>query len=128
PLVRVLRELVYVEVRLLGRTDPNIHLVLDDCWATSTPSPLSKPQWSLLVDGCPYKEDNYLTSLIPVNASSGLINPTHYKRFQLKMFAFVNGLLKKAFKDPIFLYCSAAACSPSASDSCTVGCPSGGSK
>ncbi|XP_033904228.3 zona pellucida sperm-binding protein 4-like [Acipenser ruthenus] len=127
PLVRVLRELVYVEVRLLGRTDPKIHLVLDDCWGTSTTSPLSEPRWSLLVDGCPYKEDyNYLTSLIPVNASSGLVNPTHYKRFQLKMFAFVNVLLKKASKEPIFLYCSAAACSPSASDSCTVSCPPGG--
>ncbi|MGH0161561.1 UNVERIFIED_CONTAM: hypothetical protein FKN15_041360 [Acipenser sinensis] len=127
PLVRVLRELVYVEVRLLGRTDTKIHLVLDDCWATSTTSPLSEPRWSLLVDGCPYKEDyNYLTSLIPVDASSGLVNPTHYKRFQLKMFAFVNVLLKKASKDPLFLYCSAAACSPSASDSCTVSCPPGG--
>ena len=50
-MTKVLREPVYVEVRILERTDPNIVLLLEDCWATSTSSPLSLPQWSLLVDG-----------------------------------------------------------------------------
>ena len=51
PVTKVLREPVYVEVRILERTDPNLVLLLEDCWATSTPNPLSLPQWSLLVDG-----------------------------------------------------------------------------
>ncbi|MGH0166194.1 UNVERIFIED_CONTAM: hypothetical protein FKN15_050506 [Acipenser sinensis] len=81
PVTYVLREPVYVEVRILERTDTNIVLTLDDCWATSTPSPLGKPQWNLLVDGCPYRDDHYLTSLVPVDAAtSRLPNPTHYKR------------------------------------------------
>ncbi|KAL7887856.1 hypothetical protein AOLI_G00028300 [Acnodon oligacanthus] len=51
PVTKVLREPVYVEVRMLGRTDPNIALILGHCWATSSPHPFSTPQWDLLVDG-----------------------------------------------------------------------------
>ncbi|ROL50522.1 Zona pellucida sperm-binding protein 4 [Anabarilius grahami] len=90
PVTKVLREPVYVEVRILERTDPNIVLMLGHCWATSTPSPLSLPQWDLLVDGCPYQDDRYLTTLVPVAGSSGLQFPTHYKRFVVKMFTFVD--------------------------------------
>uniref|UniRef100_A0A3B1J7M7 Zona pellucida sperm-binding protein 4 n=1 Tax=Astyanax mexicanus TaxID=7994 RepID=A0A3B1J7M7_ASTMX len=90
PVTKVLRDPVYVEVRMLARTDPNLVLVLGRCWATSTPNPNSVPQWDLLVNGCPYKEDHYLTNLVPVDGSSGLPYPSHYKRFVLKMFTFVN--------------------------------------
>uniref|UniRef100_A0AAR2K9C7 Zona pellucida sperm-binding protein 4 n=1 Tax=Pygocentrus nattereri TaxID=42514 RepID=A0AAR2K9C7_PYGNA len=75
PVTKVLREPVYVEVRILGRTDPNIALVLGRCWATSSPDPFSIPQWELLVDGCPYQHDSYLTTPIPVDGSSGLQFP-----------------------------------------------------
>ncbi|XP_026074184.1 zona pellucida sperm-binding protein 4-like isoform X2 [Carassius auratus] len=54
PITKVLREPVYVEVHLMERTDPNIVLMLGHCWTTSTPSPLSLPQWDLLINGCPY--------------------------------------------------------------------------
>ncbi|KAG5845370.1 hypothetical protein ANANG_G00138180 [Anguilla anguilla] len=96
PVTQVLREPVYVEVRVLERTDPNIVLTLEHCWATSTSSPLSLPQ-SLLVNGCPYHGDQYLTTLVPVDGSSGLQYPTHYKRFIVQMFTFVDAtsLLKE---------------------------------
>ncbi|NCE94142.1 hypothetical protein DK871_29485 [Pseudomonas sp. L13] len=87
---KVLREPVYVEVHIVERTDPNIVLMLGHCWATSAPNPLSLPQWDLLVDGCPYQDDRYLTTLVPVTGSSGLQFPTHYKRFIVKMFTFVD--------------------------------------
>lgn len=50
PVTKVLREPVYVEVRILERTDPNIVLVLGRCWATPSSDPNSGPQWDLLVN------------------------------------------------------------------------------
>lgn len=51
PVTKVLQDPVYVEVRILDRTDPNIVLVLNHCWATRSPESSSKPQWDLLTDG-----------------------------------------------------------------------------
>lgn len=51
PVTKVLRDPVYVEVRILERTDPNLVLTLGRCWATSSPYPHSLPQWDLLIDG-----------------------------------------------------------------------------
>ncbi|XP_039521785.1 zona pellucida sperm-binding protein 4-like [Pimephales promelas] len=121
PVTKVLREPVYVEVRVLERTDPNIVLMLGHCWATSTPSPLSLPQWDLLVDGCPYQDDRYLTTLVPVTGSSGLQFPTHYKRFIVKMFTFVDPSSLAPLQETIFIHCSTAVCHPS-SGSCEQSC------
>ncbi|XP_042634140.1 zona pellucida sperm-binding protein 4-like [Cyprinus carpio] len=121
PITKVLREPVYVEVRIMERTDPNIVLMLGRCWATSTPSPLSLPQWDLLVDGCPYQDDRYLTTLVPVTGSSGLQFPTHYKRFVVKMFTFVDPASLAPLQETIFIHCSTAVCHPS-SGSCEQSC------
>ncbi|XP_048063869.1 zona pellucida sperm-binding protein 4-like [Megalobrama amblycephala] len=121
PVTKVLREPVYVEVRILERTDPNIVLMLGHCWATSTPSPLSLPQWDLLVDGCPYQDDRYLTTLVPVAGSSGLQFPTHYKRFVVKMFTFVDPSSLAPLQETIFIHCSTVVCHPS-SGSCEQSC------
>lgn len=51
PLVRLLREPVHVEVRLLQRTDPRLVLLLHQCWATPGANPFQQPQWPLLKDG-----------------------------------------------------------------------------
>ncbi|XP_057210792.1 zona pellucida sperm-binding protein 4-like [Triplophysa rosa] len=121
PITKVLREPVYVEVRILERTDPNLVLMLGHCWATSTPSPLSLPQWDLLVDGCPYQDDRYLTALVPVVGSSGLQFPTHYKRFVVKMFTFVDPSSLAPLQETIYIHCSTAVCHP-ASGSCEQSC------
>ncbi|KAG1932812.1 zona pellucida sperm-binding protein 2 isoform 1 preproprotein [Pimephales promelas] len=121
PVTKVLREPVYVEVRILERTDPNIVLMLGHCWATQAPSPLSLPQWDLLVNGCPYQDDRYLTTLVPVGGSSGLQFPTHYKRFVVKMFTFVDPASLAPLQETIFIHCSTAVCHPS-SGSCEQSC------
>ncbi|XP_073692681.1 zona pellucida sperm-binding protein 4-like [Garra rufa] len=121
PVTKVLREPVYVEVRILERTDPNLVLMLGRCWATSTPSPLSLPQWDLLIDGCPYYDDRYLTALVPVTRASGLQFPTHYKRFVVKMFTFVDPASLAPLQETIFIHCSTAVCHPS-SGSCEQSC------
>ncbi|XP_043075043.1 zona pellucida sperm-binding protein 4-like [Puntigrus tetrazona] len=121
PVTKVLREPVYVEVHIMERTDPNIVLMLGHCWATSTSSPLSLPQWDLLIDGCPYQDDRYLTTLVPVTGSSGVQFPTHYKRFVVKMFTFVDPTSLAPLQETIFIHCSTEVCHPS-SGSCEQSC------
>ncbi|KAJ8281768.1 hypothetical protein COCON_G00042870 [Conger conger] len=125
PVTKVLQEPVYVEVRILERTDPHLVLLLEDCWATSTSSPLSLPQWSLLVDGCPYHDDHYQTTLLPVDGSSGLPFPTHYKRFIVQMFTFVDSVSHARLKEMVFIHCSTQVCHPTASDRCEQRCRGG---
>ncbi|XP_051783428.1 zona pellucida sperm-binding protein 4-like [Erpetoichthys calabaricus] len=123
PVTKTLRDPVAVEVHIVNRTDPNLVLTLGDCWVTPGPSASSQPQWSLLVNGCPYTGDNYLTSLVTVDSSSGVAYPSHYKRFVFEMFAFVDPVAQQALAEKIFIYCVAAACYPSATDPCTQSCP-----
>ncbi|XP_018532158.1 zona pellucida sperm-binding protein 4 [Lates calcarifer] len=122
PIVKVLREPVYVEVQILERSDPNIILNLEHCWATSTPNPHSLPQWDLLIDGCPYHDDRYLTTVVPVDGSSGLQYPSHYKRFIFKMFTFVDQDTFTPQQDTVFIHCATAACYPSSTNSCQQPC------
>lgn len=49
--MRLLREPVSVEVRLLDRTDPGLVLLLHRCWATPSASPFQQPQWPILSEG-----------------------------------------------------------------------------
>uniref|UniRef100_A0A8C4T895 Zona pellucida sperm-binding protein 4 n=1 Tax=Erpetoichthys calabaricus TaxID=27687 RepID=A0A8C4T895_ERPCA len=123
PVTKTLRDPVAVEVHIMNRTDPNLVLTLGDCWVTPGPSASSQPQWSLLVNGCPYTGDNYLTSLVTVDSTSGVAYPSHYKRFVFEMFAFVDPVAQQALAEKIFMYCVAAACYPSATDPCTQSCP-----
>lgn len=51
PVVKVLRDPVYVEVQLIEKTDPNLVLTLDRCWTTTSPNPHSMPQWDILTNG-----------------------------------------------------------------------------
>nr|AAK16577.1 egg envelope protein ZP2 variant B [Danio rerio] len=122
PVTKVLREPVYVDVHILERTDPNIVLMLGNCWATSTPNPLSVPRWDLLVNGCPNQDDRYLTTLVPVTASSGVHFPNHHKRFIVKMFTFVDPQSLSPVQQTVFIHCNTAVCYPSAAQSCEQSC------
>ncbi|KAF4080203.1 hypothetical protein AMELA_G00167670 [Ameiurus melas] len=122
PVTKVLQDPVYVEVRILDRADPNIALVLNHCWATSSPDSSSKPQWDLLVDGCPYEDDRYLTTLVHVGQSYGLQYATHYRRFVVKMFTFVDQDLLMPQKEQLYIHCSTAVCQLSDTESCEPSC------
>uniref|UniRef100_UPI00398E5A83 zona pellucida sperm-binding protein 4-like n=1 Tax=Pristiophorus japonicus TaxID=55135 RepID=UPI00398E5A83 len=88
PILSVLRDPVFVEVRVLNRNDPSLVLVLNACWATPTPEPYSGLRWDLLVGRCPFVGDNYKTLLLPVDGASHLRFPTHHNRFVVSTFAF----------------------------------------
>ncbi|XP_062383653.1 zona pellucida glycoprotein 2, like 2 [Sardina pilchardus] len=122
PVTKVLQEPVHVEVRILERTDPDIVLLLDHCWATSSPDSTSLPQWDLLFDGCPYTEDRYLTTVVPVDVSSGLLYPTHHKRFVVKMFTFVKQESLLPLQQMVFIHCSTSVCSSANGHSCRQSC------
>lgn len=123
PVTKVLREPVYVEVRILERTDPNLILVLDHCWATSNPESLSQHQWDLVINGCPYKDDHHLTTVLPVE-QSGLQYPSHYKRFVVQMFTFVDQSSLVPQQERIFIHCTTSVCHPSTIESCEPSCGS----
>ncbi|KAM9352388.1 zona pellucida sperm-binding protein 4-like [Symphorus nematophorus] len=135
PVTKVLRDPVWVEVRMLERTDPTLVLTLGRCWATSNSYPHSLPQWDLLIDGCPYRDDRYLTALVPVGASSGLTYPTHHSRFVFKMFTFVStspanpgkgasadpGVMTP-LKESVYIHCETAVCQPTVGNNCQPRC------
>lgn len=50
---------------------------------------------------CPYKDDRYLTTLVPVDSSSGLDFPTHYRRFIFQMFTFVDSSSAAPLKENV---------------------------
>ncbi|KAF4086460.1 hypothetical protein AMELA_G00106670 [Ameiurus melas] len=71
---------------------------------------------------CPYKDDRYLTKLMPVNGMSRLAYPTHYRRFVLKMFTFVDPGSMAPMHEMFYIHCSTAVCLPTAQDSCEPTC------
>lgn len=50
---------------------------------------------------CPYTGDNYQTKLIPVQKASNLLFPSHYQRFSVSTFSFVDSVAKQALKGPV---------------------------
>uniref|UniRef100_A0A8C2XRG4 Zona pellucida sperm-binding protein 4 n=1 Tax=Cyclopterus lumpus TaxID=8103 RepID=A0A8C2XRG4_CYCLU len=122
PVSKVLRDPVYVEVQLLEKTDPNLVLTLGRCWATTSPNPHSLPQWDILTDGCPCRNDNFLSSLVPVGHSSGLNLPSHYRRFFFKMFTFVDSKSLEPMREQVYIHCSTAVCTPAGGQYCEPIC------
>ncbi|NWI52518.1 ZP4 protein, partial [Calyptomena viridis] len=123
PVVKTLKDPIYAEVKILQRTDPDLILVLHHCWATPSINPQQQLQWPLLVDGCPYAGDNYQTQLMPLSFASGLLFPSHYQRFSLYTFTFVDSTSQEKLSGLVYLHCSASVCHPSVQESCTTTCP-----
>ncbi|KGL85313.1 Zona pellucida sperm-binding protein 1, partial [Tinamus guttatus] len=126
PLVKVLRDPIYVEVRLLQKTDPNLVLVLHQCWASPSTSATAEPQWPILVDGCPFIGDNYRTQLLPVGpASQQLPFPSHYQRFVVSTFTFVESPSMAMLEGEVYIFCSASVCHLAQPEPCRPSCQLG---
>ncbi|XP_059251783.1 zona pellucida sperm-binding protein 4 [Mustela nigripes] len=123
PVVKLLRDPIYVEVSIRHRTDPYLGLFLQHCWATPSLNPQHQRQWPMLVKGCPYAGDNYQTQLIPVQKALDPPFPSHYQRFSIFTFSFVDSVTKKALGGLVYLHCSASICQPAGTPSCMITCP-----
>ncbi|KAG8433114.1 hypothetical protein GDO86_017413 [Hymenochirus boettgeri] len=123
PVVKTLQEPIFLEVEVLNRNDPNIELVLDDCWATTSSNASSVPQWNVVVDGCQELMDNLLTIFHPVGTD--VARPSHHKRFEVKTFAFVLG--GEVLTNLVYFHCRAVICNKLAPDFpiCSKKCPVG---
>ncbi|XP_054631690.1 zona pellucida sperm-binding protein 4-like [Dunckerocampus dactyliophorus] len=122
PVNKILRDPVYVEVQLMERTDPNLVLTLGRCWTTTSANPHSLPQWDILIDGCPNRDDRYMTTLVPVGPDSGLVFLSHYKRFIFKMFTFVDPSSLVPQKEHVYIHCSTSVCDAAAGYACQPMC------
>uniref|UniRef100_A0A3Q2YS30 Zona pellucida sperm-binding protein 4 n=1 Tax=Hippocampus comes TaxID=109280 RepID=A0A3Q2YS30_HIPCM len=122
PVTRILRDPVYVEVQLMDRSDANLVLNLGRCWATTSENPHSLPQWDILIDGCPNRDDRYTSSLVPVGPNSGLDFPRHYRRFSFQMFTFVDPNSLEPQKEQVYIHCSTSICNAGAGFSCEPSC------
>ncbi|XP_009068852.1 PREDICTED: zona pellucida sperm-binding protein 4-like, partial [Acanthisitta chloris] len=126
PLVRVLRDPIFVEVRLVQKTEPTLVLGLHHCWASPSPDATSQPQWPILVDGCPFEGDNYRTQLVPVGpASPQLPFPSHYQRFVISTFTFVDPPAMAVLEGEVYISCSASVCHLAQPEPCRPSCQLG---
>ncbi|KAM8953239.1 LOW QUALITY PROTEIN: zona pellucida sperm-binding protein 2-like [Pelodytes ibericus] len=107
PVVRYLRDPLYFEVELLYSIDPQLELFLENCWATASPDLNGFPSWPVVVNSCDYPEA-YNTTFHPVTADSRVKFPSHLKRFDVKMFTFMQEDL--AYLGQIYFHCSAIIC------------------
>ncbi|XP_074789607.1 uncharacterized protein LOC141974164 [Athene noctua] len=109
PVVKYLKEALYFEVELLQPKDVRLELNLDDCWAMKSQSQDSLLQWPIIKNGCENHEDSYRTVFHEVNYSLRVKFPQHLKRFEVRMFTFVQGAA--LLEEQLYFHCSVVICS-----------------
>ncbi|XP_067884652.1 uncharacterized protein [Heterodontus francisci] len=108
PVVKYLTDPLYFEVQLLYNEDPQIELFLQDCWATASPDRHSIPQWPIVINSCENHADLHMTIFHPVTSNERVSYPTHYKRFEVKTFAFALGSIDALGQ--VYFHCSVVLC------------------
>ncbi|XP_038656075.1 zona pellucida sperm-binding protein 2-like [Scyliorhinus canicula] len=108
PVLKYLTEPLYFEVQLLHNEDPQIELFLQDCWATASQDRHGIPQWPIVINSCESEADVHKTIFHPVTRNERVRYPTHFKRFEVKMFAFI--LANFDTLEQLYFHCSVVLC------------------
>ncbi|XP_047243393.1 zona pellucida protein AX 1 isoform X2 [Girardinichthys multiradiatus] len=108
PVEKYLREPLYFEVELVKSTDPHLELILENCWATLQEERTSLPSWDIIVDSCASPGDSYTTVFHTVLVDDSVSVPFHYKRFSMKMFAFIQE--EQVLKHEVYVHCDLVIC------------------
>ncbi|XP_045916796.1 uncharacterized protein LOC123977846 isoform X2 [Micropterus dolomieu] len=109
PVAMYLQQPLYFEVELLTRSrNSKLSLELENCWATLDEDRTSQPRWNLIINGCVNPVDPHRVILHPVWPDARVQNPSHFKRFQVKMFAFVEDQDNSSRQ--FFVHCDVAIC------------------
>ncbi|XP_063758791.1 LOW QUALITY PROTEIN: uncharacterized protein LOC134877272 [Eleginops maclovinus] len=111
PVVKYLRQPLYFELALMQSTDPQLELIVENCWATLYEDRTSLPNWDLILDSCENHDDSYTTIFHLVVSDSRVLVPSHIKRFSVKMFTFTKD--DEVLKDQIYVHCDAVICDTS---------------
>ncbi|XP_058877001.1 zona pellucida sperm-binding protein 4-like [Acipenser ruthenus] len=115
PLTRSLRDPIFVEVRILPPASPALSLILRDCFAYPSSQ---QSLWMLLYDGCPNYMDPFRSTLLRVNS---IDQPSHYQRFNVKAFTFIDLQTGGASEEEMYFYCWVEVCNRD-SESCVSKC------
>ncbi|XP_040204490.1 uncharacterized protein LOC120936312 [Rana temporaria] len=110
PVVKYLTEPLYFEVELLHSSDSRLEIFLDTCWATTSPDMNSSPSWLIVTNSCEYGE-SYPTNFLEVTADSRVQFPSHFKRFEVKTFTFMDG--DHSYTGAIHFHCDVIICDAS---------------
>ncbi|XP_053301387.1 uncharacterized protein LOC128460294 [Pleuronectes platessa] len=108
PIPKYLQQPLYFEIELMRSTNPQVSLVLENCWATLKDDRTSKPRWNLIIDGCANPVDPYQVVFHPVWAEARVPYPSHVKRFEVQMFAFAED--QDNLSRQLFVHCDVAIC------------------
>ncbi|GAA6228835.1 uncharacterized protein LOC108895975 [Lates japonicus] len=108
PLAKYLQQPLYFEMELMRSTNPRVSLELENCWATLNADRTSKPRWNLIIDGCANPVDPYQVLFHPVWVDARVQYPSHFKRFEVQMFAFAED--QDNLSRQLFVHCNVVIC------------------
>uniref|UniRef100_A0A8C5M2L0 ZP domain-containing protein n=1 Tax=Leptobrachium leishanense TaxID=445787 RepID=A0A8C5M2L0_9ANUR len=111
PVVQYLKDPLYFEVELMHSSDPQLELFLENCWATTSTDRGSLPRWDVVVNSCEFLE-THNTVFHPVNVDSRVTFSMHLKRFEVKMFTFMQA--DNAYLGEIYFHCAVIICNADA--------------
>ncbi|XP_075697520.1 zona pellucida sperm-binding protein 1-like [Rhinoderma darwinii] len=118
PVQILLRDLVFLEARLLQPSDPRLHLRLHSCWGAPSMDTASTLRWPVIHDGA-------------INEAAGgswnVAIRAFRKRSNVKtqytgLLVLIQNMIQGSGRSPVYFFCSVSVCLPSPSESCTSDC------